>query len=116
MVVEDSSFIAKVVKILLKAEKINCEHISEGGKVMEYLNKKKTDLVVLDLMMPNVSGKDVFLQMKADPKTKDIPVLILTAKTDALRWEPELEKCDKFMTKPFDNDQLIAEIKKLLKL
>ena len=114
LIVEDSVLIANAIKILLKKEGIETFYTSEGLEVPKIIPKENIDLVILDLMMPKVSGDEVLKMLKNDPKTKDVKVMILTAKTDALRWDKSLEKCDKFMTKPFDNTELVIEVKKLL--
>ena len=114
LVVEDSIFIAKAIKQLLESEGITANTTSDGAKVVDLVKEGKYDLVVLDLMMPDFSGKDVFYMLKADLNTNDVPVLILTAKVDALKEDKELRDCDKFMHKPFDNDELIEVIKGLL--
>lgn len=115
LIVEDSIFIAKVVKILLEKNKYQVIHTAEGSKALDIIKNENINLVILDLMMPEISGKDVLNNIRNDPQTKDIPVLILTAKTDALKWIKDLKGYDKFMTKPFDNNELLKEIKELLK-
>jgi response regulator RpfG family c-di-GMP phosphodiesterase len=67
-------------------------------------------------MMPEVSGEDIFELLKDDKKTKKIPVLILTARKNALKFDKNLEKCDLFFSKPFNNNELLTEVKKLVKI
>ena len=116
LVIDDSKLILYALKRLLEnADKeLEIHEADSGKKALDFLDKNKPDLIVLDLMMPGMSGNELFRRIKDDNKTKDIPVLILTADTDALKWEKELKKCDKFMIKPFDNDELVTEIRKLL--
>ncbi|MBN1157351.1 response regulator transcription factor [Candidatus Woesearchaeota archaeon] len=114
LVVEDSIVIAGAIKVLLTKESIDVISTNDGSKVVDIMKKEGIDLVILDLMMPNVSGKDVFKMLKSDESTKNVKIMILTARPDALKWNPELRSCDKFMTKPFDNKELVAEVKKLI--
>ena len=116
LVIDDSKLILYALqRILENADKeLEIHEADSGNKALDFLKKNKPDLIVLDLMMPGMSGNELFRRIKQDEKTKDIPVLILTADTDALKWEKELKKCDKFMIKPFDNDELVNEVKKLL--
>ena len=114
LVVEDSIVIAGAIKILLEKEGLAVSSTNDGNKVMDIVKKEAIDLVILDLMMPNVSGKDVFRMLKNDAETKNVKVMILTARPDSLKWNPELKACDKFMAKPFDNAELVSEVKKLL--
>jgi len=116
LVIDDSKLILYALERLLEnADKDYDIHEADSGKkALDFLEKNKPDIILLDLMMPGMSGVEFFKKIKNDEKTKDIPVLILTADTDALRWENELKACDKFMIKPFDNDELVGEVKKLL--
>jgi DNA-binding response OmpR family regulator len=115
LIVEDSMLVASAVKIILKKEGIESMITDEGRKVIDIVKKEGIKLIVLDLMMPGFSGVDVFKELKKDKTLKDVKIMILTAKTDALKWYPELKAADKFMNKPFDNDELAREVKKLLK-
>lgn len=116
LIVDDSRMITNALKILLDSEGIECEAVNEGAKVMDTLKADKFDLVVLDLMMPEVSGIEVFRMIKSNVNTSTIPVLVLTAKADTVTYDEDIKKCDKFMTKPFKNLELVSEIKKLLKI
>lgn len=115
LIVEDSIMISQAIKILLENEGMSVESTSDGSKVVDLIKEKSINLVILDLMMPGVSGVDVFKNIKNDENTKDIPVIILTAKTDAMKWQQELKECNKFMTKPFDNKELVESVKNLIK-
>jgi len=115
LIVEDSMLIASAVKIVLKKEGIESIITSEGRKVVDIVKKENIRLVILDLMMPDFSGVEVFKELKKDKTTKDVKIMILTAKTDAVKWYPELKTVEKFMNKPFDNDELAREVKKLVK-
>lgn len=112
--VEDSLFIAEAIKLLLSTSGVEVKHINDANKAFDVVKNEGIDLVIMDLMLPTSSGKDALLKLKGDPTTKNVPVIVLTARVDALRWEPEIGVCDKFITKPFDNRVLVAEIKRLL--
>jgi DNA-binding response OmpR family regulator len=114
LIVEDSLMIGKAVEIILKKEGIETLFVRDGSKVVDIVKNGGIGLVMLDLMMPEISGEEVYEMLKNDEATKDTKIMILTAKTDALKWNKKLASCDSFMTKPFDNDKLAAEVKKLL--
>ena len=114
LVVEDSIFVAEAIKVLLSSHDISVEHLSDGSKVLDKVVSGKFDLVLLDLMMPMHSGTEAILILKKDERTRNIPVIILTAKTDALKWDKELSVCDSFMTKSFNNRDLVSEVLRLL--
>jgi len=114
LIVEDSKVIANAVKYILEGDEITTMHTNDGAKVVDIVKKEKVDLVMLDLNMPKVTGEEVFLQLRSDPITKKVPVIILTAKADALKWNEKLRGCDKFIVKPFDNDKLFSDVKEVL--
>jgi DNA-binding response OmpR family regulator len=74
------------------------------------------DLVLLDLMMPDLDGWDLYQQMKADPATAGIPVIIITAKAQAIDQVLGLHiaKVDDYICKPFHPKQIIDSIEKIL--
>ena len=115
LIVEDSMLIANAVKIVLKNNGIEAKITDEGQTVVDIVKKDNIKLVILDLMMPGFSGVDVFKELKKDNATRDVKIMILSAKTDAIKWNPELKDAEKFMNKPFDNDELAKEVKKLVK-
>ncbi|MBN2142575.1 response regulator [Candidatus Woesearchaeota archaeon] len=115
LIVEDSKTTSDAMKILLEYYKYNVVQCFDSRTAVMQARKHKPGIILLDFMMPGMSGKEVLESLKADPELKDIPVILLTAKTDALKWNKELSKCDKFMTKPFDNKELMAEVKRLYK-
>jgi len=114
LVVEDTVTIAQAIKLLLKSEGIGFHYISNGNCVVQTVKKEGIDLVITDLNMPKMSGKEVIKALKKDKKTKGIPIILLTADTRALENDSDLRLCDRLITKPFDNKELITETKKLL--
>lgn len=116
MVVEDSKFIGESVKLML-AKRGHEIIVALGARIgMRKLKKALPDLIILDLMMPDMSGDEMFRILKKDEKTKDIPVVILTAKTDALDRDSFLRKADAFIPKPFEKKELIDRVEQCLKL
>ncbi|MBN2367542.1 response regulator [Candidatus Woesearchaeota archaeon] len=114
LVVDDSEYAANAVKLILEHEGISVIHTDKGNEVLDIVKKEGVELVILDLMMPDVDGHTVFMYLKQDPMTKHIPIIILTARADAIRWHDEIQGCDLFMKKPFENRELVEGVKKLL--
>ncbi|MEA3522737.1 MAG: diguanylate cyclase [Campylobacterota bacterium] len=89
----------------------------DGPMALEIANEEKIDLILLDIMMPEMDGYEVCEALKKSSKTKDIPVIFITAKTD----EESIEKAYDiggidFVTKPFKPKELLARVKRELKL
>jgi CheY-like chemotaxis protein len=89
----------------------------DGQQAMKRVEEFQPDLVLLDIMMPKLSGYEVCQWMKSNPRTKDIPVLMVTA----LNEQGDIEKavragCDDFLTKPVNNLELKTRVKSLLRV
>lgn len=110
LVVEDSQFISNVLKFLLSSKGYEVKHTRDGEDILGIAKEFQPDAITLDLMMPAVTGEEVLGLLKADPATKHIPVMVVSAKVNAIDEEKELEQCDGFVSKPFDNDVLMKEL------
>jgi DNA-binding response OmpR family regulator len=89
---------------------------AEGGKEgLEKVRQEQPDLVLLDLMMPDMDGWEVYQQMKADDKTKDIPVIVVTAKAQSIDKVLGLHiaKVDDYIAKPFSPQELLNSVDKV---
>ena len=94
--------------------KVSC--ISTGEEVLETVHSFKPDLILLDLMLPGVDGFDVCKDLKSQPDTKDIPVIMLTAKSEDIDVVTGLELgADDYITKPFSPRVLVARVRAILR-
>jgi two-component system cell cycle response regulator len=100
-------------------ESLNCTvHVAvDGVDALEKVPKVKPDLILLDIMMPRMSGFEVCRRLKADPKTRDIPILMVTALNELGDIERGVESgTDDFLTKPINKLELITRVKSLLRV
>ncbi|HEX2386449.1 MAG TPA: response regulator [Candidatus Binatia bacterium] len=115
MVVDDNPDIITIVRTILEGKGYNVMSAYSGTELLSTLEKDKPDLVVLDIMMPQMDGLEVLTRMKAAPDTAAIPVILLTAK---VQYEDVLGGyklgADYYITKPFTSTQLINGINLLL--
>ena len=79
LIVDDVISNVLLLKVLLTNEKFNIVTAGNGTQALEQVKKEKPDLVLLDVMMPDISGFEVAQQMKADPEMSEIPIIFLTA-------------------------------------
>ena len=86
-----------------------------GKECLDKLEKQKVDLVVLDIMMPYMSGWDVAAKIKGTPKWGDIPIIFLTAKGDTMSKGVGSLAADKYIVKPFDKKILLESVAQVLK-
>jgi two-component system phosphate regulon response regulator PhoB len=114
--VEDEKPLITLLKYNLEKEGYKVKNAETGQEALQLIKGTLPDLVVLDWMLPDFSGIEVCKQIKRDKKLKTIPVLMLTAKSEAEDKIIGFENgVDDYLTKPFNNKELILRIKSLLK-
>ncbi|MCQ2973783.1 MAG: response regulator [Bacteroidales bacterium] len=117
LVVDDSMSNLLLLKDILSGYQYNVIIENDGAKVVDVLKNNKVDLILLDIMMPNVDGFEVCRRVKAEPQIKEIPIIFLTAKVDenSLLKGFDLGGVD-YIKKPFLISELIARVKTHLQL
>ncbi len=116
MAVDDESSLLELIKAILGAEGYNVIAVSNGREALEKLKKTKPDLVLLDMMMPGMSGREVCEKIRANPETKDLKVAFLTVAKFSESGKDTLKKMgvSDYITKPFDNADLLNRIRKII--
>ena len=114
MVVDDEPLTVKVVKDLFESEGYKVITASGGKEAIKILKKSKVDLILLDIMMPGMDGWDVCEKIKADKNTEKIPIIFLTAKDDTVSKSMGSLASSDYVTKPFDNKDLIQRVKRII--
>ncbi len=116
LVVEDEAEIAALVAYQLTREGYRVETALSGAAALDALHRNLPDLLVLDRMLPEVSGDDVLKAVRTDPATRAVPVLILTAKRDQADRIDGLEMgADDYLTKPFSPRELVLRVDAILR-
>lgn len=112
LVVDDEEVIRKFVKIHLSKLGYEVTEAEDGQKALEKIEEQKFDLIICDVMMPNKSGWDVVKEVKSNPEVSEIPIILLTAKSDDADMFKGYELgANYYMTKPFTKDQLLYGMK-----
>ncbi len=115
LVVDDERYIVNILDFTLGAEGFEVVSAANGEEALKKAMKIAPDLIVLDVMMPKIDGFEVCRALKAKDDTKDVPVILLTAKDrDKDRKKGEEVGADLFMTKPFSPSRLVDEVRALL--
>lgn len=116
--IEDEPEMFALVELIL--EDADIEFISAvGGQAgLQTIRAEQPDLILLDIMMPEVDGWDVYRSLKADPQLTDIPVIIITAKVKRIDQilAQEIVGVDAYLTKPFSPKELLQRVEELLSL
>jgi len=116
LVIDDEADIVKAIEYNLKKEGYGVSRAFDGINGLRAAREKQPDLILLDLMLPGISGLELCKTLKADKKTASIPIIMLTAKGEEMDKVVGLEVgAEDYITKPFGMRELIARIKTVLK-
>jgi diguanylate cyclase (GGDEF)-like protein len=117
LIVEDEEGIARMIQVLLEARGFATQVSYSGEEALACLRARAVDLVLLDVMMPDMDGFEVCRRLKADERWRHIPVVMLTARDAVRDMVLGLEiGADDYITKPFNTETLVARIKVLLRI
>jgi two-component system, OmpR family, phosphate regulon response regulator PhoB len=115
LVVEDEDNIAVALDYLMTREGYAHDRVASGGDAMARIRKTHPDLVLLDVMLPEVSGYDICRSIRQDPDLADVKVLMMTARGSAIERRRGMELgADGFISKPFELKELRDEVRRLL--
>jgi len=116
LVVDDEPDIVELVSYNLTKEGFEVSSASDGEEALNKIKKGSFDFLVLDLMLPGIQGVELCRILRNDPKTKNLPIIMLTAKGEEVDRILGLEMgADDYLTKPFSPRELIARIKAVLR-
>ena len=115
LLIEDEPNIIEAVRFILSREGFQVDTHSDGLTAFDAVCTRAPDLVILDVMLPNRSGFEILSEIREDPSTGGIPVLMLTARGQKKDREmAERFGASRFMTKPFANSDVLASVRELL--
>ena len=116
LVVDDEEDLLELIRYNLSKEGYRVTCVETGEEALEHASRERTDLIVLDLMLPGVDGLEVCRRLKAEASTRNIPVVMLTAKSEEVDLVIGLEVgADDYVTKPFSPRVLLARIRVVLR-
>lgn len=114
--IEDDQEMIDLVSMILSRRGFEVKGVQGGLAGLDYINTQRPDLILLDLMMPDVDGWDIYQQMKSREDTKNIPVIIITAKAQAIDKVLGLQiaRANDYICKPFRPQELLDSVDKVL--
>lgn len=114
--VEDEAEMIDLIRLILGRKGFEVIGAKGGKKGLEVIREEKPDLVLLDLMMPDMDGWEVYQQLKADQETRDIPVIVVTAKAQSIDKVLGLHiaKVEDYISKPFSPQELMDSVDRVL--
>jgi DNA-binding response OmpR family regulator len=115
LIIEDEPNIIEAISFILSRDGWLVDTHSNGHDAVAVVRARAPDLVILDVMLPGRSGYDILTDLRAQPETRDLPVLMLTARGQARDRElAEKAGASRFMTKPFSNADVIEALNALV--
>jgi len=114
--IEDEPEMIDLVRLILGRKGFSVIGANGGIEGLETVRRLRPDLILLDLMMPDMDGWEVYQQIKADPALREIPVVVVTAKAQSIAKVLGLHiaKVDDYITKPFGPQELLESVEKIL--
>lgn len=116
LIVDDEADLASLVDFNLKQEGLETTVVHTGAEAISMAKARRPDLVVLDLMLPDISGKEVCRRLRSDATTRDLAILMLTARGEETDRVAGFEVgADDYVTKPFSPRELVLRVRALLR-
>lgn len=114
LIVDDEIDFVNMIKIRLEAKDYEVLGANDGQEGLNMAQEEKPDVILLDILMPDKDGYTMIRELKLSDDTKDIPVIVVTAKT-GMSDLFKVEGIDNYLVKPFDDKELLKRIEKVLK-
>jgi CheY-like chemotaxis protein len=116
--IDDEPGVVELVSLILKSQNIKVEGVNSGKEGLELMRQDPPDAVLLDVMMPEMDGWEVYKQMRSDDKLKHIPVIIVTARNSSFEEIIARERAgvSDYLTKPFLPNDLRKSLARVLEL
>lgn len=116
LLVEDDAHLTELIRYTLETEGFTVDHTIDGEEALIRVQEQMPDLVVLDWMIPNLSGIEVCRRLRRLPETANLPIILVTARAEEADRIRGLETgADDYITKPFSPRELVARIKAILR-
>ena len=116
LIVEDEAPLLEVLRYNLETEGYLVDVAEDGAAALDIVCRSTPDLIILDWMLPELSGVEVCRQLRAQPDTKEVPVIMLTARgEEADRLKGLASGADDYVVKPFSPKELIARTRTILR-
>ena len=116
LIVEDEEALATLLEYNLGKENFSVSIASDGEEGLLKIKESMPDVIILDWMLPKISGIEICRQIRSNPETRNIPIIMLTARSEEADRIRGLDTgADDYLTKPFSTNELIARVKAILR-
>ena len=115
LIVDDEADIIEILQFMLETSGYECVTAMDGEEGLKLAREINPDLIILDVMMPKINGYKICRLLKFDNKYKDIPIFMLTARSqDEDKLIGEETGADEYITKPFNVDEVVSTVKEYI--
>lgn len=114
LVIEDNHAILDVITLILQSESYKVNGLNKSADMMMHIDQFKPHLIILDIMLPDGDGRTLLKEIRTNPLTENIPVLMISAKYTAQNIQHGEYKPNGFLPKPFDIDDLLDRIEGIM--
>lgn len=114
LIIDDNTFNRKLFAVLLESRHYEVVHAATGDAGLDLACERQPNLIVLDIQLPDMSGIEVARALKADRRTRDIPIVAITAALGDQERAVRASGCDDFMRKPLRSGDFLATVEALL--
>ncbi len=111
LVVDDEPVLRTIVREILHEEGYAVIEAADGRVMLEIMARERPDLVLMDVMMPGIDGREAYRQLRSNPEHRDVPVVMMSAGVRPIKLDPSIAG---FMAKPFDLTQLVELVARLI--
>lgn len=115
LVIEDNHAILDVITLILESEAFNVAGLNKGADFINHVLSFKPDVIIMDIMLPDIDGRVLLKELKETLSTSHVPVLMISARYNVTNYTLDGVSADDFMAKPFNIDELMDKIYALLK-
>lgn len=115
LVIEDNHAILDVITLILESEAFNVAGLNNGTDFIGHVQQFNPDVIIMDIMLPDIDGRTLLKELKETSSTSHIPVLMISARYNSTNYTLDGISADDFMAKPFNIDELMDKIYALLK-
>lgn len=117
VIVDDEAIVCESLRFLLVQEGFRATSVSDPARALGVIRAEKPDLIVLDLYMPGIDGREIARAVKADPEVKDVRILLLTGSTEAVDVVTGFDAgAADYVAKPIGGDAFVAKVRGMLRL
>jgi DNA-binding response OmpR family regulator len=114
LIVDDNRDILELLKLILEMEGYNVSCLDDGSQLEDTIISYHPDLILLDIMLGPIDGRDLCRNLKGDPVTNQIPIIMISASHGTLSLAEKQCSADAFIPKPFEIDTLVSNVSQLV--